>query len=272
MVTTFHSSLIEDIKHYETSDARKRIKEFVTNTYYKSVLQRFLDRSQALTAVSSSVAVEIGRYFNRAGLHIPVIPNGVDTQFFEPTGKENGSRVLFVGRLSERKGIIDFMECAEIVHSYHPEAEFLVAGEGPMREALVQRAAKSSASARIHLLGWCSRVQLRDLYQSCSVFVCPSRYEAGPLTLLEAMSSGTSVVSTSVGEANEAIQDGYNGLLVQPAAPRDLAGAVIRLLDDHELRVTVGHNARETVIKRYTWSAAAALLLQVYAQVLGGVG
>jgi len=268
VVATMHSSLIEDIKHYESRTLWNSVKAVVTTTYYRSIIQRYLRRSDTVIAVSPSVLNELHKYYGCVDNSTVVIPNGIDTDFFSPGRPHNNQRVLFVGRLGERKGVDDFVAAAKLIGRKYPNVEFLVVGEGPLRPQLERKAATSSIAQQIHFVGWKSRTEIRELYRSSAVFVFPSWYEAAPLTLLEAMACGLPIVSTAVGNAHELIQHNRNALLVQVGKPEQIAEQVILLLQNEKFRNELGKQARATVVRQYSVEESCRRTVDVYSQVL----
>lgn len=268
VVTTVHSSLIEDIKHYESRTFRNNVKAILTRTYYRSIIQRYLERSDTVITVSPSVLNELHKYYHPSDKTIEVIPNGIDTDFFSPGLPHNNQRVLFVGRLGERKGVDDFIAAAELIGRERRNVEFFIVGEGPLRSQLERKSASSLIAQQIHFVGWKSRTEIRELYRSSAVFVFPSWYEAAPLTLLEAMACGLPIVSTPVGNAHELIQHNRNGLLVQVGKPEQIAEQVILLLQNEKFRNELGKQARATVERQYSVGESCRRTLDVYTQVL----
>ena len=150
---------------------------------------------------------------------VRVVPSGVAIP--ETTGEPaEPPHVLFVGRLSEEKGILEFLEATEGLPR-------VVVGDGPLRDRVPEarrlRPAESS-SARY--------------YERAAVVACPSRREGYGVVAREAMAYGRPVVATAVGGLLDAVEDGVTGLLVPPRDPAALRAAIERLLGDAELRRT----------------------------------
>ncbi len=267
-VVTIHSSLIEDIRYYEQHTMAVRAKALLTNTYYRRIYRQYLKRADALITVSGTVASELNTHFGVSAAQLQVIPNGVDSGFFTAQRQEKNPVVLFVGRLGERKGLEDYLTAAEYIYGQLPETRFRIAGEGPLREKLERRISSAPFAKQVEFLGWCSREKLQSLLQSATVFVFPSRYEAAPLTLLEALSAGLPIVATPVGNAPDVLEHDRNALIVPPASPERISQSVLRLLQDTELRQRLGKNARNTVIKKLTWQRVSEQTLHVYQQIL----
>jgi starch synthase len=103
-----------------------------------------------------------------------------------------------------------------------------------------------------------------QLYSHAAVFACPSVYEPFGLINLEAMACGTAVVASAVGGILEVVEDGVTGLLVPPARPDDLAGAIRKLLDDPKRARQMGAAGRKRVEDKFSWASVAERTESVY--------
>jgi len=150
---------------------------------------------------------------------------------------ENERAVVTVGRLARQKGLSFLVEAmARLVDI--PDLCLVIVGEGPEREAIETLAGKLNLSKRIKLVGF--QEDVRPWIAMADVFVIPSLYEGGPITLFEAMRLSRAIVSTPVGLAPEAIADGRNGILVPPSNPTALAGALEKILRNDTLAKSLG--------------------------------
>ncbi len=175
-----------------------------------------------------------------------VLPMGADVDGVRRAGvgvvREPG-RLLFVGRLVEKKGLAVLLEALRTL----PGAWSLdVAGDGPLRAELERRA----EGLPVRFLGQTSTSDLARAYAACEVLVAPSVPAASgdqdglPVALLEAMSAGCPVVASRIAGIDEAVVDGESGLLVTPGSARDLTAALALLLRDSELRTRIGAGAK----------------------------
>jgi glycosyltransferase involved in cell wall biosynthesis len=148
------------------------------------------------------------------------------------------------------KCVDDFLKAAPRVLEHVPEARLAVVGNGPMRGELERRANALDLEGRLRFFDFMppSARHLRSL----DVFVLPSRWEAFPIAVLEAMACGVPPVATDVGGTREAVYDGETGLLCPPCSPGRLADAIVRLLADPELRTRMGRASRERFRQNFT--------------------
>jgi len=188
------------------------------------------------------------------------IPNGVDTQRFQPAASRPGTLrarlrlgddtplVGFVGRLSPEKGPEVFVRAAMLLRHLAPAAHCVVCGDGPMRESLQQLIARLELDDRVHLLGVCH--DMPEVYHQLDVWVSTSHSEALPLALMEAMASGLPVVATRVGGVPDAVEHGLSGWLVPPRDFEAVASAVAGLLGSSEQRARMGQRGRERAVQQ----------------------
>ncbi|MDP2990672.1 MAG: glycosyltransferase family 4 protein, partial [Kiritimatiellota bacterium] len=199
---------------------------------------------------------------------VTVIPNGVDGALFypAPAGYNLGKMVLFVGRLVSNKGPEVLLRAIPLVLMRHPQARFVLAGDGPLRHRLEAVASKLAIKDVVHFLGL--RRDVPELMRQASVYVRPSYLEGMPLTVLEAMASGLPVVATPVGGTPELLKDGVHGYLSPVGDPAALAAAISRVLDDPDGAAQMGRRGRELIESGYTWDAVVKQTERVYTEVL----
>ena len=176
--------------------------------------------------------------------------------------------LLFVGRLVEWKGLPELLTAAAQVFSRSP-GHLLIAGEGPERAALQQRAAGLGLTRSLSLAGHLDADRLAAAYAVADVFVLPSRWEGFPYAILEAMDAGLPIVTTAIRGMADHLRDGVHGLLVPPGDAPALAAAVQRLLADAPLRARMGQ-ANRADVGRFAPDVVAAEQLAILREVLGG--
>ena len=156
------------------------------------------------------------------------------------------TRVLFVGRLIETKGIFDLVEALPLVLEQTP-CQLIMVGEGDQERELRKRIQSLGLQSDIALAGYLSRSDLTDEYRAASLFVLPSWSEGFPTVLSEAMDAGLPIVTTRIRGAADHLVAGENALFVEPRDVKGLATSMIRLLSDHELRARMALVNRERI-------------------------
>jgi glycosyltransferase involved in cell wall biosynthesis len=154
-----------------------------------------------------------------------------------------GTRLLFVGRLAEQKGLPILLDALAKVEG----ATLDIAGDGPERKMLEQKVNDLNISERVKILGYQSQPQVRALLKQADVFVMSSFAEGLPVVLMEAMAAGVPVVATWVAGIPEIVRDERNGLLIPPGDANALAQAIRRLLNDPDLRNQFASAGREKI-------------------------
>jgi glycosyltransferase involved in cell wall biosynthesis len=153
--------------------------------------------------------------------------------------------VLYAGRLSPEKGVLELVEAAGGM-------KLVVAGDGPLREHVPGA------------LGFVPHDELQRLYARAAVVACPSRREGFGVACLEAMAHARPVVATDVGGLRDLVVDGETGLVVPSRRPDALRAALERLLGDEELRRRLGAAGRERARERFSWDAITEATLAAY--------
>ena len=181
---------------------------------------------------------------------IVVIRNGIDPERFPPRSHEPTGRIpaiLTVARLIEKKGIDVLIDACRLLEARGVDLRWKVIGEGPLRPSLERQAAAAGQLGRLTLVGAQTQSSVRAAYREAAAFVLPSRQEALPVAICEALAVGVPVIATAVGGVSEVVRDGESGLLVPPNDPGALANAVERLLADTELRARLSDGGRRIV-------------------------
>jgi glycosyltransferase involved in cell wall biosynthesis len=181
---------------------------------------------------------------------VRVIPSGVDVPA-DAGAEEEPPFVLFAGRLSPEKGILELVEAANGI-------PLVVAGDGPLRDRVPGA------------LGFVPHDELVRLYGRAAVVAVPSHREGFGVVCAEAMAHGRPVVAGAVGGLLDLVVDGETGFHVPPGDVRALRSALERLLADPDLRRRLGSAGRERVRERFSWAAVTAATTAAYEDVRGG--
>jgi glycosyltransferase involved in cell wall biosynthesis len=187
------------------------------------------------------------------------IYHGIASQPF-PCGRTERAGpplILAVGRLVEKKGFTHLVRACRILADRGRQFVCRVIGEGPLHQALEREIHELALADRVHLEGASVHERILEAYGEATAACLPcviaenGDRDGIPNVLLEAMAAGVPVVSTSISAIPELIAPEINGLLVPPGEPAALADALVRLLDDAELRQRLGAAGRNTVQQRF---------------------
>ena len=183
---------------------------------------------------------------------ITVISNGLDVQQFQSrTGNSRPRKVVVVANLRPEKGHDVLIDAAVNVLRQVPDAEFEVVGGGPELDALVARTETRQVRRAFTFLG--HRDDAAARLAAADIFVLPSRSEAFPNAVLEAMAAGLPIVASGVGGICELIDDHRSGLLVPAGDPHALADRLRLLMTDPALASRLGDAARDAARARYSF-------------------
>ena len=199
------------------------------------------------------------------GSRLAVIENGVAEPPLVEASKIKGEIiVLFLGNLSQLKGVWDLVACAKAMP---PGVRLALVGgeEDPgIAEALREHLAREGLEDRVKLVGPAvGEAKIRWL-RSADIFVLPSYAEGVPISMLEAAAVGLSLIVTPVGGIPSVLSDGEHAIFVQPGDRDALANAIIRLVDAPALRTKLGAAARKHVLERYGIETTARKYLDLY--------
>ena len=210
------------------------------------------------------------------GSRIQLIDNGVplvDPVSTEPAvgARAPGPpRILYVGLLTPRKGVLDLAAASRILRERGIDHELCLLGgtpdEGPEAEAAV----REHLPEWTRLLGTREPSEMPAAYAQADVFCLPSWWEAMPLSVLEAMASSLPVVATDVGDVSRAVQHGRTGLVVPPRDPDRLADALARLLGDAAERRRMGARGRARAEELFSADVTSREMSRLYAELTGG--
>lgn len=207
------------------------------------------------------------------------IPNGVDTQRYQPDARlrqqkrdELGLGTEFMwlaaGRLTEAKDFPNLLQAFAQAHQTQPTARLMIAGQGELKEELHKLTAELGLSNAVRWLG--RRSDLNQLMCAADAYVMSSAWEGMPLVLLEATSIGLPVVATDVGGNREVVQDGQTGFLVPAKNSSALAGAMLKFMAlPTSARAAMGQAGRAFILQHYDLEPVMDQWEDLYAELLG---
>jgi glycosyltransferase involved in cell wall biosynthesis len=206
-------------------------------------LARSILRRAALVVAASTFLAEQAR--GLGARDVRVVPTGVSIpeSVDEP---DEPPHVLYVGRLSAEKGIL------ELVEACGDDLPLVVVGDGPLRDRVPSA------------IGFVPPSEVGRWLERAAIVAAPSRREGYGVAVREAMASGRPVVASSVGGLVDAVEDGVTGILVPPRDAGALRGALSSLLADEPLRARLGAAGRARAERELSFDAAADALLAAY--------
>ena len=245
------------------------------DTATKPILDHFLSKMDAII-VTSPQLIEHTPLLRKHRSKCVVIPLGIDETRFanvdhnavlDLRAKYGSPLILYVGRLVYYKGC----ETAIKAMANVPDAKLIMVGKGPLEPKLKETIAQLQLEDRIHLLGWQSEEQLRNLFQACDLFVLPSTLptECFGLVQVEAMLCGKPVINTNLPTGVPWVsQHEKTGLTVEPNDVEALSAALRKVLGDAGYRKALGVNARSRALGNFTLQRQVDSVIECYEQLL----
>ncbi len=241
-----------------------------------ATVERFLARfTDKIITVSDALKQELMEREGLPAKQLTTIYNGIEVEKFAAKVDtmsvrrslnipELGPVVGTIARLAPQKGVSYFLKAASLLKEY--QVNFLVVGDGPLRETLEQEATELGLQNRVIFAG--QRENIAEILSVLDIYVLPSVTEGLPLTILEAMAAGKPVVATRVGGVPEAIAEGKTGLVVPSRDPEALAVALAGLIGERDRLIRMGANGQKHVKEKFTVSMMVEKTKQLYNQLL----
>lgn len=264
---TVHGIQSEDCKHQKNWYLRAR-KRFVAWW-----LERYnLKRTRYLIAISRYVTDYFAGIL-RPDAEVFHIPNAIDERFFELEDASDGRAILFAGRVVRRKRPFDLVRAFARIATRVPSARLRIAGEcdsepehaGEIREFVRLKGLED----RVEFLGSLPEERVLEEFSRAALLALPSAQETTPMVIAQAMAASKPVVATPVGGVAEMVKDGESGLLVPAGDVEALAAAMLRILEDADLRARLGREGRRLAEENYRAERVARRTYEVYRRMTG---
>jgi len=231
-----------------------------------------LRNAKDITVVSTAIKKEIEEKID-SKLNVKVIPMGVDSKLFNPDKKDhkikkqygiNGSFLLFVGRLSEKKGVRYLIEAMPEVVKHNPKTKLMIIGGGELEKELKELAIKLNMQNNIIFKGPIPNKDLPKYYATADIFIGPSIVAKGGdtegfgLTFVEAGMSGCWLIGTNVGGILDIIKDGKNGFIVKEKDSKEIADRIINIFIDSESSEKIRKRGIKFISSNFDWENISA--------------
>lgn len=198
-----------------------------------------------------------------------LIPNLVDTDRFadararQAAKAMGGCDILYVGALRPVKAVHHLVEALPAVVEQVPAARLILVGDGPEYPRITALVQQLDLSSRVEFVGQVPWDEVTDYYAQGRVFVLPSLSDPRPVVVTEAFACGLPVIGTDVDGIPEMVTSGYNGYLVPPGQPQQLAKALIAILTDERLYAKLSQNALATA-EKLSWQRNIGKFVDLY--------
>jgi glycosyltransferase involved in cell wall biosynthesis len=249
-----------------TPDTLERVYETVGYPTTGRILRHFMKQIDVFVALSRAIQ-SIYEQNGFGSCRFKHIPNMIDPAFEVPPVEEvkptDGYELLYVGSLTENKGVIHLLRALEQLPA---DYQLRLVGEGPRQEVLRSAAAELDITERVEFSGWVPYEEIGAAYVRADLFVHPGIWPE-PLnrTVFEAMQAGLPVVCTDIGGPPEVIQ--HDECLCEPADPNSLAAAVSRA---RSAGSDIGAQNRAYILEHHTPDAIVAQMIELYRELWCG--
>ncbi len=212
-----------------SKDTHNRLKKIIPSHVYPTI----------------PLGVTVGDYTPHRAIHIPL-------------------RILFIGRLSEEKGVDDLITALALLKKSGASFTAKIAGTGPLDADLKRQAETSGLAGNITFIGWVARRDIDALYDWADIFVGPSIRDALGVVFIEAGAHGLPVVSTVVGGIPDVILNNKTGITVPAHQPDEIASAIQDLAKNLDLYQKMGDAARVHIATNFSWDSVVARYSKIY--------
>ncbi len=230
----------------------------------KSSVKKLVYKNADLCIAASSV---IRKYFEQIGCrNVAVSPNGVDLSRFQNLNREQSRKelgltqndfvIITVARLEKIKGIEYLIGAIRNFQFSIFNFQLLIVGDGKERKNLENLAQKLGVGDRVRFLGQVPNDKVPQILAAGDCFVLPSLKEGFGIVILEAMAAGLPVIATNVGGIPDIIQDGNNGILIEPANSQAIANAIKQIIGQKDLTSKIIANSWNS-LSQYDWDNIA---------------
>lgn len=239
-------------------------------------INKFLEKRAYLNAdgiiTVSKFAGELTNTVFDSDRDFSVIPNAIDYAQFEPSQSTDEKIILYFGTLIRKKGILELPAIFNEVFKKDKQAKLVLIGkdspdktsENPSTWQMSMALFDSEAFQNVAYLGSKPYLEMKNHIQKASLCIFPSFAEALPVSWLEAMSMEKPVVASDIGWANEIIDDGKDGFLVNPNEHTKFAAKIVTVLEDVNLQTKLGKAARKKVMEKFSVEIVAQQSVDFY--------
>lgn len=239
-------------------------------TYLAEKLIPYAYRRTVLVAISPSTRDDLAA----RGItpdNVVIIPPGLSLEVYKPAAdaKPDVPLIVWLNRVEHYKRGDTLIDAMPAVLKSVPEARLVFVGDGNALASLRAQATRMGLNNSIEFAGFVDTADKVRLLQQAQVLVNTSEKEGWGLTVMEGNACGTPTVASNAPGLRDSVRDGTTGILVPHADPQELAAALIRVLENPELRMTFEDNAIEWA-RRFEWNALTNDLLQIMQQVAAG--
>ncbi len=240
---------------------------------FKLLLHRTIIRRTVNHFLSPSVCLMEWAGKSLGLSNISHLPNFVICEETSSSVCPNGKRLLFVGKLTEQKGVDVLLKAVAKVRPIFPDVSLRIVGDGPEEQKLKKLAADLLISEVVTFTGKLSNIQAMKEFDEALIVIIPSKYiESFGIVGIEAMSKGKVIIASNIGGLPELVDDLETGFLVRPNDPDELSAKILHVLRSSSTLPEMGARARAKYERSFSKTAYYRTLLSVYDRIIHEAG
>jgi glycosyltransferase involved in cell wall biosynthesis len=234
---------------------------------HKAIIKRSLESARHITATSEFLKAATSK-FEIKPVPITVIPFGIDLNLFKFCERRNGNvtRVGIAKHLHPKYGIDYLLRAFAAISRSHSDLELLIVGKGPSENEYRALVGNLNLGNKVKFMGALPHEKVAQFLMTLDIFAMPSISdgESFGVAALEASATGLPVVATRVGGVPEVVIENITGMLVDRASVEQLSRALLKLIDEPDLRRKMGQAGRRFVEERYRWEDNLRAMSELY--------
>ncbi len=245
-------------------------KDIFFNARYRFVSE-VLNKAARVITISQYNIDYMNREFGVDGSRMRIVHGGADSDKFKPPASEpKENHLLSIGRLVEKKGFEHGIRAVASLKDRYPDIQYSIVGDGPLRGGLQALINELGTSNYISLRGSLPDAELMELMNRAKIFIAPCMVakdgdmDGLPAVITEAMAMGIPVVSTTISGIPEVIEDGVNGVLVEPDNTEALEKGIDRILSGKLDRRSLSANARKIIVDEFNVEKEGCKILDIF--------
>jgi glycosyltransferase involved in cell wall biosynthesis len=250
----------------------------------RQLLRYNLNAADCIICVTDAGKRHLINNWNVPAKKIVVFPNAVHVERFKPDpvagaqvrsllGINDKPMIMFVGNFFHWHDVVTLLKAFALTLKACPEARLVLVGDGERRAEMMSQVSELGLDHAVKFTGIVPHAEVPRYIAAADVAVVPyppmeQEMWLSPLKLFEYMSSGKAIVASAIGQITDVIRDGENGLLVPPGDVSAMADALIKMVNESDLRSKLGSKAREDAVQKFSWESYLARLERVFDAVI----